>query len=75
MSDACIINGHIIDPANNIDEVGDLFITDGEITKVGGKEALTDLQNANVYDAMELIVAPGLISRYACPSPRTGVRA
>ena len=64
MSDACIINGHIIDPANNIDEVGDLFITDGEITKVGGKEELTDLQNANVYDAMELIVAPGLIDMH-----------
>ena len=27
MSDAFIVNGHIIDPANNIDEIGDLQIT------------------------------------------------
>ena len=64
MNDACILNGHIIDPANNIDEVGNLSITDGKITKVGGKEALTDLQNVNVYDATEQIVAPGLIDMH-----------
>ena len=64
MSDACIINGRIIDPANNIDEIGNLSITDGKITKVGGKEALTDLQNVNAYDATGLIVAPGLIDMH-----------
>ena len=64
MSDACIINGHIIDPANNVDEVGNLSITDGKISKVGGEEALIDPQNANVYDATGLIVAPGLIDMH-----------
>ena len=64
MSDACITNGHIIDPANNVDEVGNLSITDGKISKVGGEEALTDPQNANVYDATGLIVAPGLIDMH-----------
>ncbi|MYA98832.1 dihydroorotase [Candidatus Poribacteria bacterium] len=64
MSDACIINGRIIDPANHIDEVGNLSITDGRITKVGGEEVLTDLQNVNVYDATGLIVAPGLIDMH-----------
>ena len=60
MSDACIINGHIIDPSNNIDEVGNLSITDGKI----GEEALTDLQNADVYDATGMIVVPGLIDMH-----------
>lgn len=64
MSDACIINGHIIDPSNNIDAVGNLSITDGKITKVGGEEALTDLQNTDVYDATGMIVAPGLIDMH-----------
>ncbi|MCG9132425.1 dihydroorotase [Candidatus Poribacteria bacterium] len=64
MSDACIINGHIIDPANNIDGVGNLSITDGKITEVGGKEAFSDLQNTDVYDAAGLIVAPGLIDMH-----------
>ena len=64
MSDACIINGHIIDPGNNIDAIGNLSITDGKIAKVGGEEALTDLQNAHVYDATGMIVAPGLIDMH-----------
>ena len=64
MSDACILNGHIIDPANNIDEVGNLSITDGKITEVGGKEAFSDLQNTDVYDAEGLIVVPGLIDMH-----------
>ena len=36
MSDAFITNGRIIDPANNIDEVGDIFIADGKIAWVNG---------------------------------------
>ena len=34
MSNALIVNGHIIDPANNIDEIGDLLVTDGRIARV-----------------------------------------
>jgi dihydroorotase len=49
-----IRHGRIIDPANQRDEVGDLFIADG---KIAGKEAA----NAEVIDATGLIVAPGLI--------------
>ena len=64
MNDACIINGHIIDPANNIDVIGNLFITDGKVTEVGSKEALPDLQHTDVYDAAGLIVAPGLIDMH-----------
>ncbi len=64
MNDACIINGRIIDPTNNIDEVGNLSITDGKIAKVGGKEVLPDLQNVNVYDANGQVVVPGLIDMH-----------
>ena len=50
-----IRNGRIIDPANKRDEVGDLFIVDGEIAaKANGSDA-------EVVDAGGLIVSPGLI--------------
>lgn len=64
MNDAFIVNGHIIDPANNIDEAGGLFIVDGKIVRVGGKEALSESHTADVYDAKGLIVAPGLIDMH-----------
>ena len=50
-----ITNGRVIDPANNRDEINDLWITDGVITSpLPGKETST-------IDASGLIVAPGLI--------------
>ena len=64
MNDACIINGHIIDPANNIDEVGNLFITDGKITKVDTLSAVHQSETSDVYDATGQIVAPGLIDMH-----------
>ena len=64
MSDAFIVNGHIIDPANNTDEVGDFFITDGRIARVGDKEKLPSSDTADVYDATGLIVVPGLIDMH-----------
>ena len=64
MSDIFIINGHIIDPANNIDGIGDLFITDGRIARISSKEKLPNSQTPDVYDATGLIVAPGLIDMH-----------
>jgi dihydroorotase len=50
-----IRNGRIVDPANQRDEVADLFIVDGRIAaKVKGSDA-------EIIDATGLIVAPGLI--------------
>ena len=73
MSDAFIANGHIIDPANNIDEVGDLLITGGRIRKHAGlqtrptrsdsRKPIAD-SHSDVYDATGLIVAPGLIDMH-----------
>ena len=64
MSDAFITNGHIIDPANNIDEVENLFIVDGKIAEIDGSEKLADCQTTDVYDATGLVVAPGLIDMH-----------
>ena len=54
-----IRNGRIIDPANERDEIGDLFVVDGRIAKqseVGNQRSAVD-----EIDATGLIVSPGLI--------------
>ena len=61
MDSVFIRNGHIIDPANNVDEVGDVLIIDGKIAKVGG--TLTEDVN-NVIDATDMTVTPGLIDMH-----------
>ncbi|MEY2562437.1 MAG: dihydroorotase [Verrucomicrobiota bacterium] len=50
-----IRNGRIIDPANQRDEIADLFIVDGKIASNAPASGL------EVIDASGLIVAPGLI--------------
>ncbi len=61
MDKLLIRNGHIIDPANNIDEVGDVLIIDGKIAQVGG--TLKQDTN-NVIDATDMIATPGLIDMH-----------
>lgn len=51
-------NGHIIDPVNDIDEVGDILIYDGKIAQVGGN---IHVDIGDVIDATNLTVTPGLI--------------
>ncbi|MFL6540989.1 MAG: dihydroorotase [Chthoniobacterales bacterium] len=55
MKSLIIRNGRIIDPANQRDEVADLFINDGRIVTD------FDARDAEIIDAAGLIVAPGLI--------------
>jgi dihydroorotase len=55
MNATIIRNGRVIDPANQRDEVADLFIIDGKVA------AKADGSDAEVIDAGGLIVAPGLI--------------
>lgn len=64
MSDAFITNGRIIDPANNIDEVGAIFIADGKIAWVNGSGKPPEPQTADVYNATGFVVAPGLIDMH-----------
>ncbi len=59
MSSLLIRNGRIIDPANNIDQIGSLSIKDGKIT-----ELLSADSNATadtVIDASGQIICPGFI--------------
>ena len=61
MGSVLIRNGHIIDPANNVDEVGDVLIADGNIAKIGGN-LVADA--SNVIDATDMTVTPGLIDMH-----------
>ena len=56
-----IKNGRVIDPANKIDDILDILISDGKIGKVG--KNLDD--KAETIDAGGFIVAPGLIDMHA----------
>ena len=50
-----IKNGHVIDPANNRDELLDILIYDGKIQKIG--KDLMDISDT-IIDAAGLIVTP-----------------
>jgi dihydroorotase len=52
-----ITGGRIIDPAQNLDEVGDLWISRGRILPIGGGYEEAEV----VIDAQGMIVCPGLI--------------
>ena len=54
-----IKNGRLIDPANGIDRVADLFIADGKVAAVG--EAPAGFAPDNTIDASGMVVAPGLV--------------
>jgi dihydroorotase len=58
MSSLIIKNGRVVDPKNKLDGVGDVFIRDGKIAKVGkGIKESAD----KTIDAKGLVVTPGLI--------------
>ncbi len=54
-----ILNGHLIDPANRIDEVRNLHIADGKILAIG--EAPAGFQPEQTIEASGLIICPGLV--------------
>jgi len=54
-----IINGHLIDPANQIDEPKDLHIADGKILAIGS--APEGFNAEQTIDASGLVICPGLI--------------
>ena len=57
MSSLVIKYGRVIDPANNVDEVRDVFVVDGKITAAAAKDA-------EVIEAAGKIVTPGLIDMH-----------
>lgn len=56
-----IKNGRLIDPAQDLDEKGDLLIEKGKIAKAGGT---INESGAEIIDAEGCIVAPGLIDMH-----------
>lgn len=60
MSILHITNGRIIDPANQRDEIADLWISDGVIVD----PSTISSQPSTVLDATGLVVAPGLIDSH-----------
>lgn len=53
--------GRIIDPAAQIDSMGDVVIEEGKIVQVGGT---ADLVGAKVIEAKGCVIAPGLIDMH-----------
>ena len=61
MNSVLIRSGRIIDPANNVDEVGDVLIVDGKVAKVGRN---LSAGISHKIDATDLTVTPGLIDMH-----------
>ena len=61
MKTILIKNGRVIDPASKIDEVTDVFISDGKISKIGSYDGDTP---DHVIHADGKIVCPGLIDMH-----------
>ncbi len=58
-----IKNGHIIDPANKIDEKLDILVSGSKIARLG-KPGLLPANGAQVIDAAGKLVVPGLIDMH-----------
>ena len=54
-----IKGGRVVDPANGLDGVADVLVSDGRIAKVG--RGLTAPEGAHVVTATGQVVCPGLI--------------
>lgn len=61
MSKLVIKNGRVIDPGQNIDRISDLAIEDGVIRELASE---MDSTGCEVFDASDLIVAPGFIDMH-----------
>jgi len=59
MQNIHIKNGRVIDPQNNIDQIADVWISQGKIVAIG--QMPTSFQADKVIDASDLIVCPGLV--------------
>ena len=60
-----IKNGHLLDPANDRDEICDLYIKDGKVAGIGSLSSNTDTKefekNAEIIDATGKYVMPGFL--------------
>ncbi len=56
-----IKNGHLIDKANNLDEIRDILIENGKIAEIAEN---IEIDGAEIYDASGKYVSPGLIDMH-----------
>jgi len=61
MADLLIKNGRLIDPANKVNQIGDLLVHEGRIAQLGAV-GLADAEI--VIDAKDMLVTPGLIDMH-----------
>lgn len=62
MATIAIVNGHIIDPAQGLDTIGDLLVKDGKVAAISATPATKEITDAEtVLDASGLAVCPGFI--------------
>ena len=69
MSSIIIRNGHIVDPSQNIDGIGDVLVENGKIKEILLKKGSTKLQKKKIseirtIDATGLFVLPGLVDMH-----------
>ncbi len=60
MNTICIRGGRVIDPAQQLDQIADLWISDGRILGIGPQSRVAD----TTIDAKDRIVCPGLIDMH-----------
>jgi len=63
MMNILIKNGRIIDPANKVDEMLDILVSDGKIAKLG-KPGSFSTEGLQVIDAAGKLIVPGLIDMH-----------
>lgn len=63
MTSVRIFGGRVIDPANSVDQIGDVCITDGKICAIG--EAPSGFHADHEINASGKIVCPGLVDLHA----------
>jgi dihydroorotase, multifunctional complex type len=61
MTRLLIRNGRVLDPASKLDRIADVLIQDGKVAAIGLN---LDPAGAEVFDASEMLVAPGFIDMH-----------
>jgi dihydroorotase len=61
MTAIAILNGRLVDPAAGVDGPKDILLVDGRVAEIAATGKLKKTNGAQVLDATNLVVAPGLI--------------
>lgn len=64
MSALLLLNGRLIDPANNLDQKRDLLLLGGKVAAVGENARSAAPKNIHTVDVDGLVVCPGLIDSH-----------